>query len=109
MTRERQPAPASMSSRATKAVAAGVGFAAAQITYSTRAGASVISIVTTPVSCGAYPDGSIATPSPGLSPLVAAVLHQTLGLVQLAGFALALAALVAAQLPAPSVRKGQSR
>lgn len=49
-----------------------------------------------------------------LSPLVAAVLgaavlHQTLGLVQLAGFALALAALVAGQLPAPSVRKGQSR
>ncbi|MFJ7219187.1 EamA family transporter [Amycolatopsis sp. NPDC098790] len=47
-----------------------------------------------------------------LSPLVAAVLGavvlgQTLGVVQLAGFALALAALVAGQLPAPSVRKGQ--
>jgi probable blue pigment (indigoidine) exporter len=46
-----------------------------------------------------------------LSPLVAAVLgavvlHQTLGPVQLAGFALALAALVAGQLPAPFVRKG---
>ncbi|GLY40057.1 ABC transporter permease [Amycolatopsis sp. NBRC 101858] len=45
-----------------------------------------------------------------LSPLVAAVLgavvlHQTLGPVQLAGFALALAALVAGQLPAP--RKGK--
>jgi probable blue pigment (indigoidine) exporter len=46
-----------------------------------------------------------------LSPLVAAVLgvvvlHQTLGPVQLAGFALALAALVAGQLPTPFVRKG---
>jgi probable blue pigment (indigoidine) exporter len=46
-----------------------------------------------------------------LSPLVAAVLgavvlHQTLGPVQLAGFALALAALVAGQLPAPHLRKG---
>lgn len=42
-----------------------------------------------------------------LSPLVAAVLGaavlgQTLGLVQLLGFALALAALVAGQLPAPT-------
>lgn len=54
-----------MPGRATKALAAGVGFTAARMTYSTRAGASVISIVTTPVSCGAYPDGSIATPSPG--------------------------------------------
>ncbi|SEF19957.1 probable blue pigment (indigoidine) exporter [Amycolatopsis pretoriensis] len=49
-----------------------------------------------------------------LSPLVAAllgavVLGQTLGSVQLAGFALALAALVAGQLSGPSVRKGQSR
>lgn len=49
-----------------------------------------------------------------LSPLVAAllgavVLGQTLGPVQLAGFALALAALVAGQLPGSSVRKGQSR
>ncbi|MEU8636510.1 EamA family transporter [Amycolatopsis sp. NPDC048633] len=46
-----------------------------------------------------------------LSPLVAAilgaaVLHQTLGPVQLAGFALALAALVAGQVPAPALRKG---
>ncbi|MGW5719973.1 EamA family transporter [Amycolatopsis sp. NPDC003865] len=46
-----------------------------------------------------------------LSPLVAAllgavVLGQTLGPVQLAGFALALAALVAGQLPAPSPRNG---
>ncbi|WIX98929.1 EamA family transporter [Amycolatopsis mongoliensis] len=46
-----------------------------------------------------------------LSPLVAAVLgavvlHQTLGPVQLAGFALALAALVAGQLPDPRTRKG---
>lgn len=46
-----------------------------------------------------------------LSPLVAAVLgaavlHQTLGPVQLAGFALALAALVAGQLPTPFTRKG---
>ncbi|GAB3147774.1 EamA family transporter [Amycolatopsis stemonae] len=47
-----------------------------------------------------------------LSPLVAAVLgavvlDQTLGPVQLAGFALALAALVAGQLPAPFPRKGR--
>ncbi|MCR6481919.1 EamA family transporter [Amycolatopsis sp. OK19-0408] len=49
-----------------------------------------------------------------LSPLVAAVLgavvlDQTLGAVQLAGFALALAALVAGQLPAPFSRKESSK